>query len=298
MPPFFVIPYPIIDPVLVEIGPLSLRWYALAYIVGIVAGWWYIRRIVRTPRLWGPGGAPLTARHIDDFVIFATIGIIAGGRLGYVLIYDLPRFAAEPLSVFALWEGGMSFHGGFAGIVAAMLLFARVYRVRAWSLIDVAAAAAPIGLLLGRLTNFINAELYGRPSDVPWAMVFPTDPLQLPRHPSQLYEAGLEGIVLFAVLWALVYRGGWLTRPGFVAGAFAAGYGIVRVFAEVFREPDVQIGFLAGGTTIGMLLSIPMIVAGAVVMVWSVRRRPRPIATGGAGPGVAAVEDGAGPSGG
>ena len=209
---------------------------------------------------------------IDDFIVFVTIGIVAGGRIGYVLVYDLENFIDQPLSIFALWQGGMSFHGGMLGVILATILFARFAKVAMLSLIDVTAMVAPIGLFLGRLANFINAELYGRATDVPWAMVFPSDPAGLERHPSQLYEAGLEGLALLAVLWALAYRGKRLQRPGFISGAFVAFYGAARTFGEMFREPDAQIGFLANGLTMGMLLSIPMILVGIGVMIWAARR--------------------------
>ncbi|MCW5697598.1 MAG: prolipoprotein diacylglyceryl transferase [Bauldia sp.] len=273
--PVLAIPYPVIDPVALDLGPLEIRWYALAYIAGILGVWLYVRRLVRNERLWGPAGSPITKRHADDFIVWATIGIVAGGRLGYVLIYDLPQFAADPISIFALWEGGMSFHGAFLGMILAMVIFARLKKIPTWSLIDVVAAGTPAALFIGRLANFVNGELYGRASDVPWAMVFPTDPLQVARHPSQLYQAGLEGLVLFIILAVLIYRFRMLRHPGFVSGAFAAGYGAFRIFGEFFREPDTQIGFLAGGLTMGMLLSIPMVIAGVAMMVWSVRRGPR-----------------------
>lgn len=284
--PLFAIPYPIIDPVLIEIGPISIRWYALAYIVGIVLGWLYARRIVTNDALWGKSGSPITKRRIDDFVVFATIGIVVGGRLGYVFVYDIEHFLDEPLSIFALWEGGMSFHGGFVGIAVAMVLFARYTKLPLWSLVDTIAIVAPVGLFLGRAANFINGELYGRVSDVPWAMVFPTDPSEtpLPRHPSQLYEAGLEGVALLVLMWVLAYRGKWLRSPAFLSGAFVAAYGAARTFSEFFREPDIQIGFLSGGLTMGMLLSIPMILIGGAIMLWSVRRSRR-IASGHAATG-------------
>jgi len=275
MMPVLAIPYPVIDPVALDLGPLEIRWYALAYIGGILGVWLYVRRLVQNERLWGPAGSPITRRNADDFIVWATIGIVAGGRLGYVLIYDLPQFGADPLSIFALWEGGMSFHGAFLGMILAMAIFARIKRIPTWSLIDVVAAGTPAALFIGRLANFVNAELYGRASDVPWAMVFPTDPLQIPRHPSQLYQAGLEGLVLFIILAVLVLRYRMLRHPGFVSGAFAAGYGTFRIFGEFFREPDTHIGFLSGGLTMGMLLSIPMIVAGVAMMIWSSRRGPR-----------------------
>ncbi len=269
----FAIPFPAVDPVLVEIGPLAIRWYALAYIVGIFLGWWYAKTLVRNQALWGPGGPPMKPSDIDDFVVWCAVGIILGGRVGYVLFYDFPRFAANPLEIFALWHGGMSFHGGFLGTVLAMVIFARVRKIPTWSLIDVIAPSVTFGLFLGRLANFINGELFGRSADVPWAVVFPGGGPE-PRHPSQLYEALLEGLVLFLVLRILTNRLGKLRQPGFVSGAFAAGYGVARTFVEFFREPDIQIGYLAGGLTMGMLLSIPMIVAGVILMIWTSRRKP------------------------
>jgi phosphatidylglycerol---prolipoprotein diacylglyceryl transferase len=263
--PFYVIPFPAFDPVLVQIGPFAVRWYALAYIVGIMAGWLYARALVRSETLWG-GQAPLKVIDFDDFVLWVTLGIILGGRIGYVLLYNPGYFAAHPLETFQLWKGGMSFHGGFLGCVLAVVLFARHRGLSILSLGDITCAAAPIGLFLGRIANFINAELWGRPSDVPWAMLFPGGG-PLPRHPSQLYEATLEGLVLFAVL-AYMIRAGALKRPGMITGAFALGYGIARSFCELFREPDPQLGFLLGGNlTMGMLLSLPLMLAGIAFIV-------------------------------
>ena len=193
-----VIPYPAINPILISIGPFAVRWYALAYIVGIIAGWFYARAIIASEKLWG-GPAPFTVLDFDDFVVWITLGIIIGGRTGYVLFYNLPFFLAHPLHIFELWTGGMSFHGGVAGCVVAIVLFALRRHIPILSLADVSAGVAPIGLFLGRIANFINGELWGRPSDVPWAMVFPRGGPD-PRHPSQLYEAALEGVVLFIVL--------------------------------------------------------------------------------------------------
>jgi len=266
-----VIPYPKIDPVLISIGPFAVRWYALAYIVGIIAGWFYARAIVASQRLWG-GPAPLTVLDFDDFVIWITLGIIIGGRTGYVLFYNLPLFAAHPLQIFELWNGGMSFHGGVVGCTVAVVLFAWRRHIPMLSLGDVTAAAAPIGLLLGRIANFINGELWGRPTDVAWAMVFPNAG-PLARHPSQLYEAALEGVVLFVVL-GLAMRAGALKRPGLVTGVFAVGYGIARIACEFFREPDAQLGFLWGGLTMGMLLCIPLILCGVVLLAVALRRTP------------------------
>ncbi len=264
--PILALPFPAIDPVLLQLGPVQIHWYGLAYIVGILIGWWYSRRLVSDDRLWGGEGSPITAVDIDDFLIWAVAGIIAGGRLGYVLFYDFAGFAAQPLQVFALWNGGMSFHGGLAGTIVAMVLFARRRGFAVFSLFDVIAASIPAGLFLGRIANFINAELVGRPTDLPWAFVFPGAGPE-PRHPSQLYEAALEGIGLFIVARLLTHRFFALRQPGFVAGAFVAWYGASRILVEFFRLPDAHIGYLAGGwLTMGMVLSVPMLLAGAWAM--------------------------------
>jgi phosphatidylglycerol:prolipoprotein diacylglycerol transferase len=268
--PISVIPFPNIDPVLISIGPFAIRWYALAYIFGVLFGWAYGRAIIRNERYWG-GPAPLTLQAFDDFIIWVTLGIILGGRTGYVLFYNLPHFIEHPLEIFEMWNGGMSFHGGFLGCVIAVMAFATLCKIPILSLGDVVCAVAPVGLLLGRLANFVNGELWGRTTDVPWAMIFPRGG-PVPRHPSQLYEAGLEGLVLLIVL-GLMVRAGALRRPGLVLGAFAAGYAVVRSFSELFREPDVQLGFLWGGTTMGMLLSIPLFIAGVMVVAFALRRR-------------------------
>ena len=266
-----VLPFPAIDPVLISIGPFAVRWYALAYIVGIIAGWFYARTLIASKRLWG-GTAPLTVVDFDDFIVWVTLGIILGGRIGYVLFYNFAHFATHPLEIFELWNGGMSFHGGFIGCAVAIVLFALRRGLPMLSLSDVVTAVAPIGLFLGRLANFINGELWGRPSDVWWAMVFPNGG-PIPRHPSQLYEAALEGLVLFALLAALVWLGG-LKRPGHVTGAFAVGYGVARIICEMFREPDAQLGFLWGGLTMGMLLCIPLILVGIALLGLALRREP------------------------
>ena len=261
--------FPNFDPVLVHLGPFAIRWYALAYIVGILLGWVYARAIVRNAKLWG-GPAPMTTADFDDFIVWVTLGIILGGRIGYVVFYNPAYFAAHPLESFQLWKGGMSFHGGFTGCVVAVVLFARRHRIPILSLGDVTCAVGPIGLLLGRLANFVNGELWGRPSNVPWAMVFPTGG-PVPRHPSQLYEAGLEGLLLLIVLAVLV-RMGALRRPGLILGAFATCYALARSFSELFREPDPQLGFLWGGLTMGMLLSIPLFLFGIGMIVVALRR--------------------------
>ena len=267
--PLYVIPYPVFDPVLISIGPVAVRWYALAYIVGILLGWLYARTILKHEEFWG-GSPPMTPADYDDFILWLTLGIILGGRIGYVLFYNPGYFAAHPLESMELWKGGMSFHGGFLGCVVAVLLFARHRRLSILSLGDLTCAAATIGIFLGRIANFINGELWGRPSNVPWAMVFPSGG-PVPRHPSQLYEAFLEGLVMFVVL-AVLIRQGALRRPGFILGAFALGYGIARSICELFREPDIQIGFLWGGLTMGMLLSLPLMIAGLAIMAVAMRR--------------------------
>ena len=270
--PFLVIPYPAFDPVLVHIGPFAIRWYALAYIFGILIGWAYARMLIRSEKLWG-GKAPLTVADFDDFVLWVTIGIILGGRVGYVLFYDLPHFIEHPIEIVQLWNGGMSFHGGFIGCVLAVLLFGYHRGISVLSLGDITCAVGPIGLFLGRIANFINGELWGRPTDVPWAMIFPHGG-PLPRHPSQLYEAALEGLLLLLVLAALI-RAGALKRSGLIIGCFAVGYAVARTFCEFFREPDAQLGFLWGGVTMGQLLSVPLFLAGVAFIVYALKQRPR-----------------------
>ncbi len=279
--PFLTIAFPAFDPIAIAIGPIAIRWYALGYIGGIVLGWMYARALIKRPNLWD-GASPITLLAMDDFILWVTVGIILGGRTGYVLFYNLPFFIQYPAEIFELWKGGMSFHGGFLGCVAAVMLFCWKRNLPTLSLGDITCGVAPIGICLVRLTNFINGELWGRPADssVPWAMVFPNGG-PLPRHPSQLYEAGLEGIVLFTIL-ALMIRFGALKRPGLILGSFIAIYGLARIVGEFFREPDPQLGFLWGGLTMGMLLSVPMIIAGAIIIVVAWRRKmpkqvPNPI---------------------
>ncbi|MEJ8472676.1 prolipoprotein diacylglyceryl transferase [Roseibium algae] len=271
--PLLVLPFPAIDPILFEIGPYALRWYALAYIAGIMLAWRYMRTLVLNDVLWGKMARP-TPLDLDDFVVWGTFGIILGGRIGYVLFYNPAYYFQNPMESFAIWTGGMSFHGGFTGTVVAMILFARLRKLSIWRLFDLAGAAAPIGLFFGRIANFINAELWGRPTDVPWAVVFPGGGPE-PRHPSQLYEAALEGVVLFLIIRILTHRFKMLQRPGFVAGAFAAGYGIARCIAELYRVPDAQIGYLSGFLTMGILLSLPMVLIGVAAMIWSSRKAPK-----------------------
>ncbi len=268
-----LIDFPKFKPIAIEIGPFAIRWYALAYIAGIVIGWLYARSLVKKERLWG-GPAPISLVQLDDFILWVTLGIILGGRSGYVLFYNLPFFLEHPAAMFKLWEGGMSFHGGFLGCVVAVMWFARRNDISILSLGDITTAVGPIGLFLGRIANFINSELWGRPADpsLPWAVIFPNGG-DIPRHPSQLYEAGLEGIVLFAVL-AIMIRFGALKRPGLILGSFILIYGLARITGEHFREPDPQLGFLWGGLTMGALLSIPMLIVGIILIVLAVRRGP------------------------
>ncbi|MET1411935.1 prolipoprotein diacylglyceryl transferase [Roseibium sp. HPY-6] len=273
MPSVLVLPFPAIDPVIIEFGPFALRWYALAYIAGIILAWRYMRALALSDRLWNGLQRPSPA-DLDDFVLWGTLGIIIGGRLGYVLFYNPAYYLANPGDALAIWSGGMSFHGGFAGTVIAMMLFAWRRGLNIWTLFDLAGCAAPIGLFFGRIANFINAELWGRPTDVPWAFVFPGAGPE-PRHPSQLYEAALEGVILFLALRLLSHRFTLLQRPGFLAGAFGFGYGIGRSIAELYRVPDAHIGYLSGFLTMGILLSLPMILAGLALMIWSGTRPSR-----------------------
>ena len=266
-----LIKFPVFDPIAIAIGPIAIRWYALAYISGIVLGWLYARALIKNERLWS-GPAPISLLQMDDFILWVTLGIIVGGRTGYVLFYNLLFFIEHPAEVFELWKGGMSFHGGFMGCVVAVMWFARRNNISILSLGDITTAVGPIGLFLGRIANFINSELWGRAADpnLPWAMVFPTGG-PLPRHPSQLYEALLEGVVLFVVLTALI-RAGALKRPGLILGSFITLYAFARITGEHFREPDPQLGFLWGGLTMGMLLSLPMAIAGIILIVRAWRR--------------------------
>jgi phosphatidylglycerol---prolipoprotein diacylglyceryl transferase len=276
--PLLTIAFPVFDPVAFAIGPFVVRWYALAYIGGIVFGWIYARALIKNDRLWN-GGSPISLPQIDDFILWVTIGIIIGGRTGYVLFYNPFFFLQHPAEILELWKGGMSFHGGFLGCVVAVIVFSLRNGLPILSLGDIVTAVGPIGLFLGRLANFINSELWGREADssVPWAMIFPNGGLHLNgepilRHPSQLYEAALEGVVLFSIL-AVMIRMGALKRPGLILGSFIAIYGIARIISEFFREPDPQLGFLWGGLTMGMLLSVPMIIVGAIIIRAAYRRK-------------------------
>lgn len=269
---FAALTFPAIDPVLIELGPIAIRWYGLSYVIGIVFGWWYAKRLVSNPRLWGEKGSAIKPIDIDDFLTWAVIGIVLGGRLGYTLFYDFEQFAANPLRIVEVWNGGMSFHGGLLGTLVAMIWFARRRGIGMFSLFDVITASAGIGIMCVRIANFINAELYGKPTDVPWGMAFPGGG-KLPRHPSQLYEALLEGLILFFLLRFLTHSQLRLKRPGFVAGAFLLWYALSRIAVETVRLPDAHIGYLFGGWfTMGMLLSLPLLLVGIWAMASSQKR--------------------------
>lgn len=293
------LPFPNIGPDLFsfEIGgfDLAIRWYALAYIAGILIGWRIALRAVRAARLWHNDSPPMTPRQLEDFITWSILGIIIGGRLGYVLFYQPAQFLQNPIDILKVWEGGMSFHGGFLGVLVAGLIFCAKYRLPVIGVADMLALATPPGLLLGRIANFINNELWGRPTDVPWAVAFPGPAAQdcagvvglCGRHPSQLYEAGLEGLVLGGILLFLAFRAGWLRRPGAVTGAFLTGYGAARAFVELFRQADPQyitpenpMGYVLRlgdwGLSMGQLLSLPMILAGLALLFWAFRNGSEP----------------------
>lgn len=284
------IPFPDISPEIfsVDLGPVTfaLRWYALAYIVGLIAGWKLIVRMLATPRLWS-GPAPASSEQIERLLTWVVIGVILGGRLGYVAFYQPAFFLQNPSQILRVWEGGMSFHGGFLGVAVAGALFCRREKLPMLTVADLMAAVAPIGLFLGRVANFINAELWGRATTMPWGVAFPGEAAQTcdgvltvcARHPSQLYEAALEGLLLFAALTYVIWRAGWLQTPGRAAGLFFAGYGVARFVVEFFRQPDAQfisegnplgLAFQAGGygLTMGQILTLPMILAG----LWFIAR--------------------------
>lgn len=268
------------------IGPLAIRWYALAYVAGILIGWRYVSGLLRKDALWGRAGRPMDTGDLDDLVLWLTLGVILGGRIGYVVFYGSaqnPPLWANPLNIFKIWEGGMAFHGGLIGVATAMALFAWRKRLSLYGLGDAVAPAAPIGLFLGRLANFVNGELWGRPTDLPWGVVFCNRNIlatygacpEHARHPSQLYEAGLEGLALFVALRLATHRFGLLERRGMVSGIFLLGYGLSRALLENVREPDSFMPeALRGGLTMGMVLSLPMIALGAW-LIWRARAQNR-----------------------
>jgi len=268
--------FPEIDPILIHIGPLAIRWYSLAYIGGIIFAWWYIRKLTQKP------GAAMSAAHIDDFITWAVFGIILGGRIGYVLFYRPEAYLHDPVAILRLWDGGMSFHGGFAGVVLAVIFYVRKHKLDLMRVADIVAIVSPIGLLTGRIANFINGELWGRPTapDAWYGMIFPSDRLQVPRHASQIYEAIGEGIILFLILQFLYHK----TRvakdmPGVLAGIFIAGYGLVRILIENVRQPDEGVAFIAGLSR-GQLLSVPMFMLAAWLISKGFRHRASLKATG------------------
>jgi phosphatidylglycerol---prolipoprotein diacylglyceryl transferase len=274
--------FPVIDPIAFSVGPFAVRWYALAYVAGLLGGWFYAKRLAARADLWAGLRQPKPL-DIDDLIVWVAFGVVLGGRIGYVLFYNLGSYLANPLEMLAIWHGGMSFHGGFLGAVLAIVLFARSRGLNPLAMLDMAAVVTPIGLFFGRIANFINGELWGRPApDFPYAVVFPhAGPL--PRHPSQLYEAFAEGLVLFVILAFAVRRFGF-RRPGLIGGLFVLGYAVARIVCEFFREPDEQLGFLfgstvqglGGGITMGMILSVPMALVGAGFIVLALRGRTRP----------------------
>ena len=253
------LPFPDIDPVLISFGPFAVRWYSLAYIAGLVLGWRLIRHHAVKPAF------NISPNKVNDFLIWATLGIILGGRIGYVLFYNFAYFAENPGKIFILWEGCMSFHGGLLGVVIATFFSCRQHKINFFNLSDLLACATPIGLFFGRIANFINAELFGRVTDVPWGIVFPNGG-PAPRHPSQLYEAVLEGLLLFFALNFIARHAAIQNRSGFLTGAFLSGYAASRIFVELFRQPDPHIGFLLFNLTMGQLLSLPMLAAGIYIM--------------------------------
>jgi len=254
-----------LDPIALQLGPLALRWYSLSYIVGILAAWWLLLKMVKRP------GAPMTSAHVDELISWCTLGVILGGRLGYVIFYDPQKFLADPFAIVKLWEGGMAFHGGLLGVIIAIFLYARANGLKPLRILDYLAVVTPVGLGLGRLANFVNGELWGRPTNGSWGIIFP-DAGSAPRHPSTLYQAFLEGLVLFIILNLLF----WLTKarlkPGLLGGLFIALYGTFRFIVEFFREPDVQLGTLSFGLTMGQTLSLPMVAAGLFLMARASRQ--------------------------
>jgi phosphatidylglycerol---prolipoprotein diacylglyceryl transferase len=294
--PFLSIPFPAIDPIAVAVGPFAIRWYALAYIVGLIIGWRYCLMLAgRAPKLVG-------RQDIDDFLVWATLGVVLGGRIGFVLFYNLPYYTDHPLQMLELWHGGMSFHGGALGVTVAIILFARSRKLSIFALSDIVIEAIPIGLFFGRIANFINGELWGRMTDVSWAIIYPGGAVSAdavppalrglcqsvtfadgsagfncPRHPSELYEAACEGVLLFLLLLYAEHRGA-RRRPGIETGIFLVGYAVARMSGEFFRQPDVQLGFLFFlgdfGITMGQLLSIPVLIGGVLVILWARRTAP------------------------
>jgi phosphatidylglycerol:prolipoprotein diacylglycerol transferase len=273
------VPFPKFDPVLIHLGPLAIRWYALAYIAGILLGWRYCVALIRNARIWSPIAPPATSPQIDDLILWITLGVIVGGRAGYVLFYGRGQFDHDPMEILRLWHGGMSFHGGMLGVIIAIVGFALVNKIDMLRLGDLVAPCVPIGLFFGRIANFINGELWGRPTSLPWGIVFPDAPDALPRHPSQLYEAALEGLALFLILRWATHRARWLPRQGAATGLFLLFYGLFRIALETVRNPDIGMPNFPLGLTMGMILSIPMVLAGLWLVVRALRAPIRPAAS-------------------
>ena len=266
------LPFPSIDPIAISIGPFAIRWYALAYLGGVLLGALYGWTLLRRKSLWAKGSPPFEAGAIFDFAFWAVIGIVVGGRIGYVLFYNPLQFLANPAEIIAVWDGGMSFHGGLVGIMIAIALFTRAKGGNVLSSLDLLGAIGTIGLFLGRVANFINGELYGAETQLPWGVIFPGGGPN-PRHPSQLYEALLEGILLFLIIRYVTHVALGLRRPGLVAGIFGIGYASSRILIEFVRLPDAQIGYLYGGwVTMGMVLSLPILVAGLALVVYALAK--------------------------
>jgi phosphatidylglycerol:prolipoprotein diacylglycerol transferase len=268
-------PFPDFDPVIFHIGPFALRWYALAYVAGILLGWRYAVSLVKNARLWNGQPPTLNPTQIDDLVLWVTLGIIVGGRLGYIFFYTPDIITTNPLKILMVWEGGMSFHGGLIGVTVALIGFAMTQKVDLLRLGDLTAPCVPLGLFFGRIANFVNSELWGRPTDLPWGIVFPNAG-PLPRHPSQLYEAALEGIVLFLLLRLATHRWLWLQRRGAVVGLFLMGYAVFRMTLENVRQPDAILPAFPFGLTMGMMLSTPMFLAGLYLLWRGLREPPLP----------------------
>ncbi|WP_348533034.1 prolipoprotein diacylglyceryl transferase [Hyphomicrobium sp. NDB2Meth4] len=274
----WAIPFPNLDPVALQIGPVAIKWYGLAYLAGLLLGWLYIRRLLSTPYLWAKDTPPFTPAKVDDLLLYITAGVVLGGRLGFVIFYEPSYYIANPQDIIAVWKGGMAFHGALVGCAIAIWAFAHRNNVSPWSTGDLVTAAVPIGLFFGRIANFINGELFGRPTTMPWGMVFPEAAIHYPqveptpRHPSQLYEAALEGLLLFLVLRLLTHHFGALKRPGLVSGTFLIGYALARSTGELFREPHFAHAFNIGPLTAGIAYSIPMFILGIVVVRYALSR--------------------------
>lgn len=267
-PPVLALAFPALDPVAIHLGPLAIRWYAIAYVAGVLGGWRYLGWLERK------SAAPLLARaQLDDMVFYAVLGVMLGGRIGYALFYNAPYYLEHPAEILQLWHGGMAFHGGLLGVLLAFYLFCRKHGLPYLAVMDRAACATPIGLFFGRLANFVNGELFGRATAMPWGVVFPGGGEQ-PRHPSQLYEAGLEGLALFLLLFFLARRASALQRPGFLSGVFLIGYGASRFFVEFFRQPDAQLGLIFGPLSMGQLLCLPMLGLGMFLVKNSFSKLP------------------------